>query len=64
MPGFLEIENIAGGTDFTYQWYLDGSSDLLPNSNSDTYSATMDGNYTLVATNEYGCEIQSNSIFI
>lgn len=60
MPGVIEITNIAGGNDFTYQWYVDGN--LIPDANTDSYSATEDGNYTLLITNEYGCQIESNTV--
>ncbi|MGK0388796.1 MAG: dienelactone hydrolase [Maribacter sp.] len=60
IPGALGMSNIGGGNDFTYQWYMNGN--LIPDEISDTYQATATGDYTLVAINEYGCEIESNTI--
>jgi large repetitive protein len=46
------------GAGFTYQWYKDGA--LISGANSQTYSASAAGDYTVVVTNASGCSTTSN----
>lgn len=64
-PFTLEINNISGGNTYTYQWYVDGLAVNGSTSSSiDPFSTNIEGNYTLEVTNEYGCSILSNEIFV
>lgn len=56
MPTISAAGNVlsVGGTYDSYQWYQD--STLLVGNTSDTYTATANGNYSVVVTNAAGCE--------
>jgi len=54
----LSTTSIAGST---YQWKLSGSN---VGSNSETYSATQSGLYSLTVSTALGCVINSNSISV
>jgi glucose/arabinose dehydrogenase len=43
----------------SYQWFLNGDS--IAGANSDTYVATVSGSYSLLTTDENGCEAVSES---
>lgn len=47
----------------TYQWYLNGNP-IVPTGQTQTYTPTANGVYTLVATNSNGCSETSNAITI
>ncbi|MFK7806467.1 MAG: SBBP repeat-containing protein, partial [Saprospiraceae bacterium] len=64
----LVFSNIQGGTlvtDFgfaNYQWFLDGV--IIPGATSSTLIPSVNGMYTVTATNEFGCESsESISLF-
>ena len=50
----LLTSNTFGASPFTYQWNVDGNP--IFNAISDTYSATIGGDYTVKVTDANGCE--------
>ncbi len=47
------------GTGFTYQWQNDGAG--IPGATNSTYSATVNGDYTVVVSNVAGCSATSDT---
>ncbi len=59
----IEISNLTGGTNYTYQWYAEaepipGANDMSVN----PFDLGIEGVYYLVVTNEFGCTNISNEI--
>ncbi len=60
VPELLTATASAGsGTITTYQWVLNGSTNV--GTNSSTYSATAAGSYTVIVTNSNGCSFTSTA---
>lgn len=61
-PTFLPSGNLLTCflTGFNLQWYLNGSP--IPGATGTTYTITQTGNYSVVATNSFGCQSSSISI--
>lgn len=61
LPGVPAITTnglvMTTGVYITYQWYRNGI--LIPGATGKTYTATADGNYTVVVTNYAGCQSTS-----
>lgn len=47
-------------SDYTYQWF-DGNGDEIVGETSLTYTTSTSGDYTVVATNSYGCATSSST---
>jgi hypothetical protein len=65
----LVFTDLQGGTlvtDFgftSYQWFLDGM--IIPGATSSTLIPTVNGTYTVIVTNEFGCESSASiSLFL
>ncbi len=54
--GILSIPSTTG---YTYQWLLDGNS--IPGATTNSYAPTESGDYSVVVTNPFGCQSQSDS---
>lgn len=58
-PTITETEGVLSSTSATsYQWY--NNSTLIDDETSISYTPTANGDYTVVITNEFGCENQSD----
>jgi hypothetical protein len=58
-PTIIQNGNVLTSTSaITYQWYLNGT--LIPGATNQSLEITASGLYTVVITNESGCEAQSS----
>lgn len=60
--GNTVVLNANTGTNFTYQWELNG--DPIPNANGSIYTAGVQGSYTVSVTNATGCVATSDSFYV
>ncbi len=63
-PTFLPSGNVLTCflTGFNLQWYLNGFP--ISGATGTTYTITQSGNYSVIATNSFGCTSQSISMFV
>lgn len=63
-PTFLPSGNVLNCflTGFNLQWYLNGTA--IPGATATSYTITQSGNYSVVATNNFGCQSSSISMFV